>query len=130
MNVSTAPHTNTGKDGPVPQQSPRTYLLMSAAIVGALVGSDLVKLATTGRIPPSELRHTAFAAATLLAALGLTSRHTLRTLELARRIEHARSAGHLDARPAAFPVAVRANGAPVRQAGDPASAMGSTPPRR
>jgi hypothetical protein len=74
------------------QQSPQTYLLMSAAIAGALVGVDLVRLVTTGRIPPGELRHTAFAAATLLAALGLTGRHTLRTLELARRIEHARVA--------------------------------------
>jgi hypothetical protein len=86
---------------------------MSAAIVGALAGADLVKFARTGRIPPGELRHTAFAAATLLAALGLTGQHTLRTLELARRIEHARSARRLDATPTAFPIAVRASGPPV-----------------
>lgn len=77
------------------QQSPRTYLLMSAAIAGAVIGVDVVRLLRTGRLPPGELRHTAFAAATLLAALGLTGRYTLRTLELARRIERARSAsGH------------------------------------
>ena len=73
------------------QQSPRAYLVMSAAIAGALLGADIVRLVRTGRLPPGELRHTAFAGATLLAALGLTSRHTLRTLELARRIERARS---------------------------------------
>lgn len=73
------------------QQSPHTYLLMSAAIAGAVLGADIARLVRTGRLPPGELRHTAFAAATLLAALGLTSRQTLRTLELARRIEHARS---------------------------------------
>ncbi|HEY8474995.1 MAG TPA: hypothetical protein VIL37_20555 [Natronosporangium sp.] len=64
---------------------------MSAAIVGALVANDLVRLATTGRLPAGELRHTAFAAAAVLTALGLTGRYTQRTLELARRIEFARA---------------------------------------
>lgn len=74
------------------EPSPRTLLLASASIAGVLFGRDIVRLVTTGRIPPGELRHSALAAATLLAALGLTGRHTLRTLDLARRIEHARAA--------------------------------------
>jgi hypothetical protein len=89
------------------QQSPRTYLLMSAAIAGAIAGADLARLVTTGRIPSGELRHTAFAAAALLAALGLASQHTLRTLELARRIERARLARGPGVRSADPPAAIR-----------------------
>jgi hypothetical protein len=96
---------------------------MSAAIAGGLIGVDLVKLAKNGRIPPGELRQSALAVATLLAAIGLTSRHTLRTLQLARRIEHARSA--LDT---AVPVTIGANGTPVRRAATPVTrANGSSP---
>lgn len=93
------------------ERSPRTYLLMSAAIAGALFGGDLVKLVTTGRIPPGELRHTAFAAAALLAALGLTSQRTLRTLDLARRIERARLTGRIETMPAACATAAGPVGA-------------------
>lgn len=74
--------------------------MMSAAIAGGLIAADVVRLVTTGRLPAGELRHTAFAAATLLTALGLSSRHTLRTLELARQIEYARMSGaRLDGSP-------------------------------
>lgn len=84
-------------------QTPRTYLLTSAAIAGAMLSADLVRMVRTGRIPTSELRHAAFAAATLLAALGLTSRHTFRTLELARRVERARLVDAAGPRPARVP---------------------------
>lgn len=80
--------------------STRTYLLVSGGIAGAVIGADLVRLANGGRIPPDRLRGTALAAAAMLAAVGLSNRHTRLTLELARRIERARSTS---AAPAAIP---------------------------
>lgn len=72
------------------QPSARTCLLVSGGIAGAVLGSDLIRLATAGRLPPDRLRHAALAAAALLGAVGLSTRHTHLTLELARRIERAR----------------------------------------
>lgn len=75
------------------QPSARTCLLISGGIASAIIGTDLARLARTGRAEPSWLRETALAAATLLAAVGLSTRHTRLTLDLARRIERARSTG-------------------------------------
>lgn len=72
------------------QLSARTYLLISGGLAGAVLGADLVRLATARRLPPDAVRHTALTAAALLAAVGLSSRRTHLTLELARRIERAR----------------------------------------
>jgi uncharacterized membrane protein len=84
--------------------------LISGAIAGALLGSDIVRLVSAGRLPSGELRSAAFAAAALLGAVGLSGRHTRQTLELARRLERARNAratGVLDGRVVTFPTAVR-----------------------
>lgn len=74
------------------QPSARTCLLLSGGIASAVIGADLARLAKAGRAAPGWFRETALAAATLLAAVGLSTRHTQLTLDLARRIERARSA--------------------------------------
>lgn len=90
------------------QPSPRTYLVISGAIMAALVGTDLIQLATTGRIPLRGLRSAAFTAAAVFAAVGASSWQTHQTLELARRLEQVRSANGTVGNVVAFPDQARA----------------------
>jgi len=96
----------SGKDVLVRQPSPRTYLLVGSLIAGALLTRDLARLVATGRIPSGELRHAALTAAGVLFAVGLSSRQTHRTLDLARRLERARTMRSRDATVVPLPTAL------------------------
>lgn len=89
------------------QPSPRTYLAVGSLIAGALLTRDLARLVVTGRIPPGDLRYVAMTAAGVLFAVGLSSRQTHRTLDLARRLERARTMRSRDATVVPLPTALR-----------------------
>jgi len=97
----------SGKDVLVRQPSPRTYLIVGSLIAGALLTRDLTRVLITGRVSPGDLRHAALTAAGVLFAVGLSSRQTHRTLELARRLERARTMRTNDATVVRLPTALR-----------------------
>ena len=64
--------------------------MISGTIAAALLASDIVRLATTGKFPVGHLRYAAVTTAALLVGVGMNNRNIWDTLELARRLERAR----------------------------------------